>query len=166
VETPGGSRIVVRRDGLALWNHHVGESWSAGGFATFQAEIASQAARFDTLCASPNGPFLGFFLEAPGHLDAAALEAATARVHAALRARVRGARACLFVLQLLHTSEDEALRHFLPDCAILRVALPRPDYVWHLPAEFDTPAGTAFETRIANALLDCLVAWHQGDLSP
>jgi hypothetical protein len=101
-------------------------------------------------------PLRVFFLVTEAAPDAALAE----RLLAALRRRVREGRLGLFLLHNPAAGEAGAAERLAPEAVRLRLPRPRPDYEWHVPAQFDTPEGFAFEQRIATALRDAIMDWQ------
>jgi hypothetical protein len=156
VTTPSGRRLLRRRDGGAVWNHHAGPHWEEDGLVPLRLDLDILARRFERACAAPGVPLRVFFLVTEAAPDAALAQ----RLLAALRRRVRQGRVGLFILHNPAGGEAGAVEALAPDAVALRVPRPHPDYEWHVPAQFDTPAGFAFEHRIAMALRDAIAGWQ------
>ncbi|WP_431267797.1 hypothetical protein [Dankookia sp. P2] len=126
------------------------------GLASLRLDLEIMARRFERACAAPGMPLRVFFLVTESMPDAAL----AAQVLGALRRRVREGRIGLFLLH--NPVEGEAARpeRIGPEVVLLRAPRPRPDYEWHLPGHFDSPAGFAFEHRIAAALRDAITGWQ------
>ncbi|MFC7472896.1 hypothetical protein ACFQS7_00915 [Dankookia sp. GCM10030260] len=156
VTTPSGRRLLRRQDGGAVWNHHTGPDWEADGLAPLRLDLEILARRFERGCAAPGVPLRVFFLVTEAAPDAAL----AARLIAPLRRRVREGRLGLFLLHNPVAGEPGAAEALTPEAVMLRLPRPSPGYEWHIPAQFDTPAGFAFEHRIAAALRDAIVGWQ------
>lgn len=156
VTTPSGRRLLRRQDGGAVWNHHAGPQWEADGLAPLRLDLEILARRFERLCAAPGIPLRVAFLVTEAAPDAAL----AARLLAALRRRVKEGRVGLFLLHNPAEGEMGAPERLGPEAVVLRVPRPEPGYEWHLPAHFDSPAGFAFEQRIASALRDAIAGWQ------
>ncbi|TDH63280.1 hypothetical protein E2C06_07885 [Dankookia rubra] len=156
VTTPSGRRLLRRQDGGAVWNHHAGPQWEEDGLAPLRLDLEILARRFERACAAPGVPLRVCFLVTEAAPDAALAQ----RLLAALRRRVRESRLGLFLLHNPIEGVPGATEHLLPEAVALRVPRPHPTYEWHLPGHFDSPAGFAFEHRIATALRDAIADWQ------
>ena len=156
VGTPGGQRLLLREDGAAVWNHHLGAAWEEEGFAALRLDLETLARRFERAAAAPRPPLRVFFLVTTAEAPDAAL---AGRLLAALRRRARGGRAALFLLHNPLEGEAAPPEALGPDAVLLRQPAPRPSYQWHLPAHLDSVEGFAFEQRIAHALREAMVGW-------
>ena len=156
VTTPSGRRLLRRQDGGAVWNHHAGPHWEEDALAPLRLDLEILARRFERACAAPGVPLRVCFLVTEAAPDAAL----ATRLLAALRRRVPQGRVGLFLLHNPAEGEPGAPERLLPDAVLLRAPRPHAAYEWHVPAHFDTPAGFAFEHRIAAALRDAILDWQ------
>lgn len=155
IATPGGERILLREDGGAVWNHHLGPHWEEAGFAALRLDLEVLARRFERTASAPRVPLRVAFLVT----EAAPEPALAERLLVALRRRARGGRVGVFLLHNPPEGEPGTPERFGPAAVALRAPLPRPGYQWHLPAHLDQPEGFAFEQRIATALRDAMAEW-------
>jgi hypothetical protein len=156
IATPGGQRILLREDGGAVWNHHLGQHWEEEGFAALRLDLDVLARRFERAVAAPRVPLRVCFLVTDREAPDAAL---AGRLLDALRRRARGGRVGLFLLHNPVAGDPAPPQALGPDAVALCVPQPRPGYQWHLPAHLDSPEGYAFELRIMTALRDAVTAW-------
>lgn len=156
VATPGGHRLPLRKDGGAVWNHHLGPHWEEDGFAALRLELEVLARRFERVASAPRVPLRVGFLVTTAAPDTTL----AGRLLAALRRRTRDGRVALFLLHNPPEGEPAEPEPLGPDAVFLQAPNPYPGYQWHLPAHLDSPEGFAFEHRIAATLRDVMAEWN------
>ncbi len=159
VRSPTGLALVARKDGKAVWNHHIGEYWSADNFARFSASIERLMTAFDRVLADSSVAPVVFVLHLPRNEDPCAGDFMP-RVVQALRVQAKSSAPRLLVL---HTPRDVdapvELGSHPTGAAIIRAPSPGPDYVWFEPRSYNTAAGHAYERRIVESIVDAVSGW-------
>jgi hypothetical protein len=154
-----GQRMVARKDGLAIWNHHVGKWWLANQFGRFRSNIDRHIESFGRILGDGSVPqvvFLFHWARAHDLIDSGY----AGQLFSALKQRAAIPNPRL--LLLLTPRSDGApveVKFDGPSIAQITAPVPAADYVWFEPRVRDSEVGLGFECRLACAMRDVLSEW-------
>lgn len=156
VTSQRGHEFALRRDRAAFWNHNRGAYWVKDDMAALQANNAAKAMNFRAAARRHDAVFL--LGTCPTEYPEEPLDFLP-RLDAAL-ARFTGRRDnAIVITNQTARRAATALRRIGKRACFFYCPYPSKDYLWHVDAQADSPAGLAFERTYVNLLLRVLIGW-------
>ena len=129
------------------FNHEKGREYAENGFAPLIERYAARLGHFRDVMSSDRPTAVVFHLSQPQELET---NANIARLWQAISARWgSGNKLMICVNTWPHGSEIRPIPSPCPESVVMiDVAYPMPDYVWHMPQQCFTRAGSDFEREV------------------
>jgi hypothetical protein len=157
----GGSEIVARADGGALWNHCAGAFWSHRGYRKFKRIMSRRLDRFLMEAFRESSKFRVFIFNLTNVPTEQATRDYIAAAAAALASRVKGPHGVVAIDSNRRRVRPAGRAEIAPRVALIEAPPPGPHYIWSEAKDYNSAEGIDYELNIVRTIHTCIAEWVQ-----